>query len=433
MQKNRFFKSTQGISAETVIAQTIDNSATPVAGVAPAAATVTVTVAATPAVADKINITVNGVLYSYIIGAGDTTAALADASILAVLNANNQGFVATLAGTTSAVFTLTGSKGTAQNGWVVSVALGAPNVSTFSAASSTNFGAGGVDAIAGGAQPTIALFVANAASGALGVYWSDTNNAVKPGETGLLANYNRGFYYAWKTQDGNAYLTTPTRCDKRKYFSTSYSAGQADVWTQTFSGTYTAGQYLHIKIIDTTSAQIPYPNYEYTVTSTGTLATDLTALAALISAEIYDPIATATATATTLIITGKYNSRTIKVGYYLETVGGNGNAQGIDQTVCTAVHTTSAIAETGTTADMLETEKYFKIQNGIMIYTEAGILPSELSNISQLTVPGTQYGYVVVTGIKSYYFPSSPVPINENKTYIIIALPSTLINQLVGY
>lgn len=439
MQRNRFFKSTTGIGGEYVIAQTLDNSATPAIGVAPSAATVTVTVAASPAAGDKITIFVNGEEYSYIVAAGDTTAATLNASITALLNTNNQGFTAVGTGTTTSVFTLNAPKNASMNGWVVTSTLGTPNVSTFSANVNVNFGTGGSDPIAGGAQPTIALFRSTAATGALGVYWGDTNTAVKPGETSLAVNANREFYYAWKTQDANTYVTTPILASSRKYFSAPFFTGQPDIWTETFTGTYTAGQLLHVTITDITSLQIPYPKYEYIVTSTGTIATDLTAVAALINAETQDPIATAGASGAVLTITGNYASgtaftfREFKVGFYLETVGSNALAAGVDSSSVAYAHTQVATFEVGTTADVLEFEKFFKIQNGIMIYTNSGVLPSEMSNITQSTVVGINYGYLVVSGLKAAIHQSSVHESLTNKKYISIALPTASLAQLAQY
>lgn len=435
MQRNRFFKSTPGINAEYVIASSLDNSQAPVLGVKPTAATVTVTVAATPALNDKITIFINGVEYAYIVQAGDTTAATLDASILALLNTNAQGFTATLAGTTSAVFTLASTVANANlNGVVVSVVLGTPNVSTFSAATTANFGTNGVTPVAGGPQSTINGFVTNAASGALGVYWKDTNVAVQPGETGLFINAQREFYYAWKTQDGNTILTTEMQASTRSYRSVPYFAGAVDVWTYTFTGTYTLGQILHVFIIDITSTQVPYQKYEYIVVSTGVIATDLTALAVLINAESQDPVATASATGGVLTVTGTFNSRQLKPGFALEAVGPNSAALGIDQSICVFAHSTVSQAEVGTTADVKYFEQALLEMNGVMVYTQEGILPSELSSISELVVGGVQYGYLNVTSEKTL---SHRGAATNNKSItpkvIQIAVPSTALAQLASY
>lgn len=439
MQRNRFFKSTPGVDAEYVIAQTLDNSATPAIGVAPSSGTAQVTVAASPAAGDKITIFVNGEEYSYIVAAGDTTAATLNASITALLNTNNQGFTAVGTGTTTSLFTLNAPKNSSMNGWVVTVVLGTPNVSTFSAPVVANFGAGGTDPVAGGPQPTINGFVTNAAAGAVGVYWKDTNIAVKPGETSLAVNANREFYYAWKTQDGNTMVTTEINAGSRKYFQSLYNAGRPDIWTETFTGTYTAGQILHVKVIDTTSAQVPFPNYQYDLVCTGTINTDLATLATLINAEQYDPIVSAGASGNVLTITGKYASgtaftyRTFKVGFYLETVGSNANAQGIDQSIVAIAQTQVAIAEVGTTADVTYFEQALKEMIGVMVYTNGDYTPSELSNITELVIPSVQYGYLAVTGLKVVVHRSSVHQAVSNKKTVIIALPSTSLNQLANY
>lgn len=434
MQRNRYFKSTTGVGGEYVIANQIDNTGTPVDGLAPTAATTSVTVAASPAVADRINFLIAGQTYTYIVKAGDTTAATLVASIVAYINAtNNAAFTASVSGTTSAVFSFAAPLGTSFNGATNSVTLGAPNVSTFSAATATAWGTNGVDPVESGMQGTLDLFVANALAGSIGVYWADNKAAVLPGATGLYANRDRVFQYAFKTQDTtpNTILTSGVRAGARQYRTIAYSAGQADIYTMTFTGTYTLGQILRVRIIDTTSTQIPYPNWSYEVVSTGTIATDLTAIAALITAETQDPVATASASAGVLTITGKFNSRQIKVGFNLDTFGTSGNGA-IDQSIQVTAQTQVSTSEVGTTADILEFEKYFKIQNGVMIYTPEGTLPTEFSNILSLVVTGTQYGILVVTSAKEDRHESSVMP-NFNKSYVQVAIPNAAVAQLASY
>lgn len=438
MERNRFFKSTFGSGGEFLIANSLDASGPPVAGKGPTGATITVTQNVAPATADRINFFVGGEQYSYIVKATDTTATILVASILAYLNTNTQGFTATATGTTSAVYTLASTVPNASlNGVVVTATLGATNVSTFSALSFTSFGTNGADPADGGFQPTFELFITNAAAGSLAAYWDDNHEALLPASTSQYANAERRFFYVMKTQDStpNVLCSTPIRASRRQYRTIAFSAGQADVWTLTCTGTYTAGQIIHVKIIDTTSLQIPYPNYEYIVVSTGVIATDLAALAVLINAETNDPVATATTPGNTnvLTLTGIYNSRQIKPGYFLETVGQPGLALGTDATTCVFAQTQASIAEVGTTADVLEFEKYFKIQNGVMIYTEAGMLPSEFSSIQQLTQVGIQYGFFVLTQLKLEYQQSSALSTERaDKTFTVIAVPSTALATLAG-
>lgn len=437
MERNRFFKSTWGVGGEYVIASTLDASGAPVAGVKPTAATVTVTVAGTPTLGDKITIVVGGANYAYLVKSTDTTAATLVASIVSYLNTNTQGFTASVTGTTSAVFSLAATNaGTLLNGVVVSSTLGAPNAGpTFSTNSATSFGTNGIDADDGAGQATFELFCTNGVAGSLGVFWDDNHEALLPASTNQYANISRKFFYAFKTQDTtpNVLCTTSKVCNLRQYRQIPYYAGQGDIWTMTFTGTYTAGQFLHVKIIDATSEQVPYPNFEYIVASTGTIATDLTAIAALINAEITDPIATASATGGVLTVTGTYNSRQIKVAFYLEPIGQPGSNIGTDQSACAFAQTQISTAEVGTTNDMLEFEKYFKIQNGIMIYTEAGMLPTEFSSIQQLTQTGVNYGFLTVTERKEEIQRSGAIPGRVNRTYTVIAVPTALLAQLAAY
>ncbi len=432
MERNRYFKSTFGVGAEFVLANSLDNSGTPVDGLAPTPGTSSVTVAASPALGDRINITVNGGTYTYLVKSTDTTAATLVASIVAYINATNNGaFVASVTGTTSAVFSFAAPLGTSFNGATVTSTLGSPNVSTFSANTSTNFGTNGVDPVSGGAQGTFALFRANAANGALGVYWVDTNQAVLPGTTGLYANVNREFFYAWKTMDGNTMVTTGIKAGTRSYRQAPYNAGTVDQYTVTVTGTLTLGQTVRIRIIDVTSVQVPYPNWSYEVFSTGTIATDLLALRDLINAETQDAVATATASGAILTINGIYNSRQLKVNYSVDTFG-SATPQNIDQSVVAIAQVTTSQSEVGTTADVLEYEKYFKVQNGVMIYTREGVLPSEFSSISQQTQVGIQYGFLVVTDQKESIHQSNVLAL-KSKRYTIVALPSTSLAQLASY
>lgn len=436
MQRNRFFKSTVGVGAEYVIANTIDTSQAPVDGLAPTGATVTVTVAGTPTLGDRINFVVGGAPYSYLVKSTDTTAATLVASIVTYLNAvNTQSFVASVTGTTSAVFTLTAPLGIAFNGTVVTATLGTPNAGpTYSALSFTNFGTNGVDPIEPGMQSTFQNFVANAASGALGIYWVDNQLAVLPGATKTFANLNRDFFYAFKTQDGNTIVTGGLACNRKSTFSSAYNAGQADIKTITFGGTYTVGQMIRVRIIDKTSVQVPYPQYIYELVATGTINTDVASLAALINAEQSDPIVTASAGTNVLTITGVYNSRQIDVGTNIDTFGTSGNGS-IDQTAPVIATTQTSVAEVGTVADLLEFEKYFKVQNGIMIYTPEGTIPAEFGTFTELIPAGAQYGFLVVTGYRSHSPQSAAVPgaITGAKVYIMIAVPNTLLAQLASY
>lgn len=433
MQRNRYFKSIWGTGGEFVIASTIDTSGTAVDGLAPTAGTASVTVAGTPATGDVVNFFVRGQEFSYVVKSTDTTAATLVASIVAYINATNNGaFTASVAGTTSAVFSFAAPIGIAWNGATVAITLGSPNVSTFSAASSSNFGTNGVDPVPGGMQKDLKSFVTSAANGALGVYWADTNLEVLPGSTGLSANATRKFLYAYKTYDGNTITTTGILAGTRQYRSSAYSAGAVDIWTEDFTaGTYTAGQLLRVKIIDKTPNQLPYPNWTYEVPCTGTIATDLATIRDLINAETQDPVATASVTGSVLTITGIYNSRFISVAFSLDTFGTSGNGA-VDQSAVVITQTQKSSAEVGTTADVTEFEKYFKIGQNVMIYTPEGITPQEMSSILPLTQSGIQYGFLVVTHNSESVHESAVLQL-KNKRFTVVAIANSLIAQLASY
>lgn len=436
MLRNRYYKSTFGTSGEFIVAKSIDNSATPVDPVSPTAATASATVAGTPTTGDIVNFTINGQVYSYVVKAGDTTAATLVASIVTDLNLNVMGFVASVAGTTTAVFTIAApaGSGTIWNSRVVSIAAGATNAGpTFTAMSSTNFGSNGVDAVEGGPQPTLDGFVTNAVANSVGVYWEDTKKVVPPGATSLFINRNRKFLYAWKTAQGFTKTTTGLTAGSREYRSVPYTAGTADIWTITVTGTITAGQILWVKIIDTTALNIPNPNWAWYVVSTGVIATDLTAIAALINGEQQEPWFTAGAAGAVLTLTSTDTKRQMKIGYFLETVGQPGTNLGTDQTIATFAQTAKSVAESGTTADVTEFEMYFKSQTGIMNYVNAGMTPQELSTYTSSVDAATQYGYLAISSHKEEIHKSSAVPAMKNRHWVFIAIASTLLNQLAGY
>jgi hypothetical protein len=434
MQRNRYFKSTFGVSGEFIVAKALDVSATPVDGVAPGGGTVAVTIAATPTAGDVINFVIGGVTYSYVVKAADNTAALLVAAIVAEFNAtNNVGLVASVSGTTSATFTFAAPAGTAWNGVTVTGAAGTNAGPTFSAFTGTNYNTAGVDPVDAGPQPDLKGFVANALSNTIGVFWEDTKKAVQHGETNLYANRNRKFMYAWKTAGGTTMLTSGLTAGTREYRKLAYNAGTADVWDMTIGGTLTAGQIIHIKIIDRTALNIPNPNWEYIVVSTGTAATDMTAIAALINGETQEAWFTASASGADLTITSTDNKRQMAVAYQLETVGQPGTNIGTDQSTMSIVHTTASIAEVGTTADVTEFEDYMKYQNGVMKYVQDGITAQEMNNFPTNVDAATQYGYLLVKSKKEEIHKSSAVPAMKNDHFVAIAIANTALNALAGF
>ena len=421
MIRNRFFKGTIGKPAEVIIAQSLDASNSPSAGTA-ATSVNTVTIAGTPTLGDSITFNIGGYIYTYTVPSGVTTAAQAVTGIEAMLDANTQGFTAASSGTTSATFTLTGPVGTSFNGVTVT---GSETGSTFSSIVTANF-AGGVNPVLG-FQTTLEDFVDNADDGAIAAYWEDTKAAVAYGTTTLPANVGRKYFFAWKQADGVVKITTPIpvpvpATDK---VSIAYAAGQGDIYTLAFGGTIAVTQILHVRIIDKTSTEVPYPSWEYQETVTSTVAAAVTALAADINAEKIDKIFSASDSSTTLTITGTDTTRVLDVSAYIET----SPSQTVDASNIVKTHTQKAIAPVGTYADVKWLESFFQVQQGLTLYSQEGTLPSDFGEPASNVLPSIQYGYVI---IKSFRKEQGATRNYEQPLYTIIALPTASRASLIG-
>ena len=467
MLRNRFFKSLFGVQIEALVAKTLDVSGAPVPGIPGTAGTATasVTVAGTPTLADAVVLEFGPHTFEYTVAAGDTTAAIFGTSILAALNADAyfvaNGVVWTKSGTTSLVLTATGPVGSALNGTVLVFRAGAVNAGpTFSSFSSTNV-TGGVNP-ANGQQPNYDAFITNAPNGSLGVYYEEhtsgatANPAVSIGDTKLPANYGRRIFYACKDNVGNTYRTTALSIgvgvDKIKYAQTPYAAGQNDIWTVTCVNRPTVGQTINVLVVNTTGTIVPYPTYRYTAVVAGTsgsiatatqVETALALIAAQINAETNDPVATASASSDNsmvLTITGNNTSvladsgNTLKIaGVYSETTP----AVTVDYSTWTITQTQRAIAPTGTVPDVTEFEKYFVVQQGMVLYSQAGTLPGEFNSefgggYSSNVASGTNYGYLVVSSRKEN-IPEGGTRTYKDKATIVIALPTASLATLASY
>jgi hypothetical protein len=449
MERNRYFKATLGVSAEIVIAASLDTSGAAADGVKPAAATSTLTVAAAPAVGDRISFTILGQNYVYTVAAGDTTAATLVASIVTYLNSFNAPWTASVTGTTSAVFTFTPNQtGTALNNGTNAIAAGTPNVSTFSAPVATaQFGSGGTNGNAAGFQPTFQAFTASAPAGTLGLYWDDNsgqvsganaNAAVQPGALGTYANIGRSYFYGWKDAAGNTLRTSAIPVAGRLVKTSRYAAAVLPQFTITLGGTYTLGQEVWIKISDISAVQTPNPNWEYSVISSGVAATDATNLAAAINAENLDKQFTASPSTNVVTITAINSNRVYKVTSYLAVQGlvPNGTPINTDASAIVVANTVATGFENGTVADVKELEKYLKIRNGVMVYVSPNggqmILPDEFNVFNSNIVIGGQYGYITVKAIKTELHQSN---LNEQNAigYFFITVPDTLVLALANY
>jgi len=283
-----------------------------------------------------------------------------------------------------------------------------------------------IDNSSPGQSPTHRAFVDNALAGSIAVYFDDTNLLVPAGGTSLAANANRKFFYAWKQADGRAFRTTGFPC-LPTYKQAAYNAGVAQTTTLTVTGTVSTTQILHVRITDTTPTQVPYPTYEYQSTVSVDVATSLTSIAAQITAETNEPIATATSAGSVLTIVGLYKTRTFTVTAYLEVSA----TQATDLSIFTAVNTVKAVAPVGTIEDVLAFDKYVIEQNGGVLYTEAGTLPAEFQAWATNALSTINYGYLIVSANK-HVVDEGATRAYDKKSYIIVALPTAQVATLAA-
>lgn len=418
--KNRFLKNTLGIFAELVIAAALDTEETTGTGATPSQATVLVTIAADPTPGDLITITVDGVPYTHTIPVGDQTTQEAHDSIAALLAGNSQGFtLPTHSGTTSSVFQLSWA-GANKNGKTVTLA---ETGSTFTVAGPYTF-AGGVDADAAAADD-LEAFVADSDAGTVWAFWEDINAAGKhaalvQGDTSNPANINRKFFYAYKDSAGATKTTTAIPVRGLKYDTIPYDAGTAQISKVTYGGTVSNGQILHVKIIDTTATQVPYPNYQYeAVVAGGTADSAVAAIAAAINAETDSPIVTATAATDTLTITATSKFVTFKLAAYVEVTA----AQPTDASAITfpTGGTAAAKSPTGDLASIQELEKYRNIYSGGINYAPEGTTVDEFQTAAPNSGSIAQWGILMV---KSSKVEKGVVYDHTSKAYVIVAVPT---------
>lgn len=394
MIHNRFHKSTLGLGAEVVIAKAVSALEAGVAGTAsggtPAFIAVPITIAADPTPADSITITVDGVPYLHTVPGGDETTAQAHDAILALLSANAQGFeVAAHSGTTSSSYTLVWPGGTTGNGKVVSLV---ETGSTFTVAGPYTF-AGGVNADAVGSD-TIADFITNEIGGAIWAYWDDTNLALSAGDTLNPANIDRKFFYAWKQADGVYHRTTAIPVRGRKYTSAAYNAGTALVKTLTMGGTYSATQYLTVRIINKSQGTVPYPSYDYTVTiGSGGINQANIDIAAKINAETFDPIVVATTGTNVLTLTANSKLVSFDIVTYIETTP----SQLVDATVPVVATTVAQVQPIGDFAFMKILDQYAQENLGNPLYNTGMYTQDEFGVWSSNVLSTINYGILVVT------------------------------------
>ena len=426
-----------GIFAELAIATQVDASDGTAANAQPSIASQSITVAASPTATDSITFTFTSQPSGqpaippaiYTVPASGTTAQ-ANAGILATLRAALAGIpgaAVNSTGTTTQVVTVS-LPGATYNGMIITTT---ESGTTFDSAPAAGTFAGGVDADAVAAD-NLKDFVDNATAGSIWAFWDDTKLALKAGDTLNPLNVNRKIFYAWKQGVATEYnKSTAFPVAGLVKDSTTYNAGTAEVMTLTGTGTYAAGQIIHVRIIDTTGGILPYPSFEYEAACTTTsIDAALAAIVVKINAEALSnvPIVTATSSTNVLTVTAKTKLVTFDISSYLEVIP----AQPTDGSILTKATTAKAKAPIGDIASVTELQKYYVMNNGGTLYPENGIQAYEFgaptTNVGTNSV--TQFGFLLYTGKKTengevYNFAN-------NKAYLLIAVKSTDVATLAA-
>lgn len=426
MIKNRFFKSTIGAFAELAIVTQVDASDGTANAAQPSVATMTTTVSASPTAGHKLTLTLsNDVIIEYTAPATPTTAILNAGLAAAIEAALPPGSSVNFTGTTTQVLTIgvpdpayntvTITQTTTGNSWTIG------SVATF---------AGGLAADATAAD-SLQNFVDNATAGSIWAFWDDTNLPLVAGDTAKPANAGRKFYYIWKQADAAICHRSSAIPVKDLTYSTAlYNAGTAQVMTAAFgAGTYSLGQRLHIRIIDTTPTQLPYASYDYDVAiGASGINQAVTDLAALINAEKTEPIVTASGSTSTLTVTAIKKSTTFKLASYLEVT----TAQPSDLSNVVFATTAKSLPTLGDIANVKELEQYYIVNNGGINYSPNGTVPLEFGDISSNigTNSVTQFGFLLVKNKRT----EAGVVRNyaNDKALMLIAIKSTDVAALAA-
>ncbi len=280
-------------------------------------------------------------------------------------------------------------------------------------------------------QVNYETFVASSAAGDLWAFW-DTPNAsgkqlaVVAGDLVDAANIGKSFFLAYKDANLVTKKTASIVIGKYTYDSKAYAAGAAQVSTATYTGTYSAGQIVHVRIMETTGTQMPFPSYDYSVVSTGTIATDLTALAVKINAEAIDKFVTAGAASNVLTITSNDKTRTFKLLSYIETT----TAQPTDASVIALAVTVKPSAAIGTPAQLTELFRYYLINQGAVEFSQTFGTNGEdfgWPDVALSTV--SQWGFFILRenreelGVTRNY---------TNNAKIVVAITSSQLDELVA-
>lgn len=435
MVKNRYFSNTMGNFSELAIVTQVDASDGTAANAQPSVVSQSITVAGSPTATDTITFTFTSqpsgqpVISpaTYTVPASGTTAQ-ANAGIKAALEAALAGIPGAsvnFTGTTTQVVTI-GLPGATYNGMIITTT---ETGTTFDSAPAAGTFAGGVNADATAAD-NIKDFVDNALAGSIWAFWDDTNLALKAGDTTDPANVGRKFYYAWKqgvVTEYNKSTAIPVK-DLEKD-TAAYNAGTAQVMTLTGTGTVSAGQILHVKIIDTTGTQLPYPHFSYSTPIVSTVDAAYTALAVLINAEALSntPIVTASATTNVLTITAKTKLVTFDIASFIEVT----TAYPTDAYIGTKAITAKAKAPIGDIASVTELQKYYIMNNGGVQYSDYSIQAYEFgaptTNVGTNSV--TQFGFLLLRQARA----ESGVTRNYNqKAYMLIAIKNTDLTTLAA-
>lgn len=275
------------------------------------------------------------------------------------------------------------------------------------------------------------VFQSTGTINSIGAFFDDGSKhpALVAGDTTLAANAKRSFFYAWIDNNGILKKSTSIPIAGLSYASTVYNAGQSQVSTVTFGGTYSIGQILQMRIIDNTATNLPYPSYEYSsVIGAGGINAAVLALTTAINAERNGKVVTASNAATNVLtLTGDLKTTTFKVATYVELTV----AQNVDASAPVVAVTSKAIAPIGDIASVQELYRYYLINNGAVEYgsgnqTNGADFGQPAQNISSIA----QYGFVIVTSFRSE---KGEVRDFTKKDYIVIACATAAVANVIAF
>lgn len=264
------------------------------------------------------------------------------------------------------------------------------------------------------AQATLEDFQATAAEGEIGIY-NEVTGALLPGgaaiplDTPVIVALKRG---------GATETSTPFSGRKSRVQKIAYEAAVKQVTTLTFQGTspaLAAGDIWAITIHETTPGNQPFPTFQfsYVAKAADTLTTILAALAAQINNVTLpqnsggDQIATATSTATTLVLTAKDFNRHFKVSI----------RQAAWDHLVSNVQTTGFKSGSGVPAQVLLYDAESNVKKGVTTNYPINGVPSEYGLPNNLVDPAGTYTTYSIVNIQEEDQSGTPVDRHFRKNY----------------